>query len=179
MSAGAGRTEGVNAQIFRIDLNVNFFSFRKNRNGDRRSVNASTGLSLRHALHAMHAGFMLQFRIDFLAFNQRDGFLHTADSGFGSIENLHLPALAFGIARIHAQDIGSKQGCFIAAGAGANLQNHVLFIVGILRNQQELEVAVSLFELCLQGFNFDLSQLAHVLIFSSCEFARAGQLFVQ
>src|SRR5207302_10824656 len=94
-----------------------------------RSVNASAGFGLGNALYAMHAGFVLQSGINFVAFDQRNGLLDAADSRFGGVENFHLPALTLGVARVHAQNISSEQRCFITAGAGANFQSHVLFIV--------------------------------------------------
>jgi len=45
-------------------------------------MNSSAGFSLGNALYAMHAGFMLQFRINFVAFDQRDRFLDAANSRF-------------------------------------------------------------------------------------------------
>ena len=49
-----------------------------------------------------------------------------------------LPALALGVTRVTAVDRQERR--FLAAGAGANLEHDVALVVGILRNQQQLEL---------------------------------------
>src|SRR5712672_1907118 len=88
------RTKRIDAQILRVDLDVDLFSFRQHGDGDGRSVNATAGFGLGHTLHAMDAGLVFQTRIDFVAFDQRDRLLQAADSGFRRVEDFHLPALA-------------------------------------------------------------------------------------
>ena len=43
-----------------FQLHFHFVGFRKHRHRNRRSVSASLLLRLRHALHAVHAAFVLQ-----------------------------------------------------------------------------------------------------------------------
>ena len=116
------------------------------------------------ALHTVHSRFVFQSGIDLVAFDQRYCFLEAADSCFRGVENFHLPALAFGIARVHAENVGREQGRFVTAGARSNFQDHILFIVGIAGNQKQFEVGIGLLKLGLQSFNLDPSQLAHLFV---------------
>ena len=93
-----------------------------------------------HALHAVHAAFILQLREDALAFDDGDDFLQSADARLGGREDFHLPALRFGVAGVHAEDFGGEERGFVAAGAGADFEDDVLFVVGILGQQQDLEL---------------------------------------
>ena len=78
LAAGAGRAEGVDAQILGFDLDVDFVGFGKNGDGGGGSVNAALGFRGGHALHAMHAAFVFQLGIDFVALDGGDDFLHAA-----------------------------------------------------------------------------------------------------
>ena len=40
----------------------------------------------------------------------------------------------------HPEEFGGKQRRFVAAGAGPDFEDDVAFVVGILRNQQQLEI---------------------------------------
>ena len=57
---GPRRPEDVDAQILLVDLDIDFLGLRQHRDGRRRGMDAALRLGLRHALHAMHAGFELQ-----------------------------------------------------------------------------------------------------------------------
>ena len=54
LSAGSLRTVGVDAQIVRIDLDLDLVRFGEHGDRDRRGVDPSGRLRRRHALHAMH-----------------------------------------------------------------------------------------------------------------------------
>ena len=47
--------------------------------------------------------------------------------------------MLLGEARVHAEDFGGKERGLVAAGAGADFEDDVLFVVGILGNQQDLD----------------------------------------
>ena len=48
--------------------------------------------------------------------------------------------MLLGEAGIHAEDFGGKERGLIAAGAGANFQNHVLLVVGVLGQKHDLDL---------------------------------------
>src|SRR5262249_2632585 len=79
LSAWPRGTERVNADVLRIDLDLDFVRFRKN--GDRYGggMNASLLFGRRDTLHAMNAAFVFELAIDLVAVDQRDDFLEPAD----------------------------------------------------------------------------------------------------
>ena len=89
LPAGAGRAKRIDAQILGLDLDVNFVRFGQHRHRGRGSVNAALLLGGRDALHAMHAAFIFQLRINFLALNRGHHFLHAADGRRRAFENFH------------------------------------------------------------------------------------------
>ena len=131
-------------------------------------MDAALLLGHRNALHAVHAAFVLELAVDLVAADQRDDFLEPAHGGFAAGGHFHLPALRFAVARVHAEDLGREQGGLVAAGAGADFEHHVLVVVGIFGQQQDLEL---LFELKLLRL-----QLRHLLFGHGFEL---GVLFLQ
>src|SRR5437667_2295314 len=69
LAAGAGGAEGVDAQVFGVNLNVDVFSFGKNSDGYRRGMPSPLLFCFRNALHAMYAAFVFKARIDAIALN--------------------------------------------------------------------------------------------------------------
>ncbi len=102
----------------------------------------------------MHSAFVLELAVDLVAVDQRDDFFEPAHGGFAAGRDFKFPALRFAVARVHAENLGREQGCLIAPGAGANFEHHVLFVVGILGQQQNFEL---LFD--LQFFGLELRHL--------------------
>ncbi len=64
LAAGALRAHGVDLQIVVVDVDVDLLGLRQHRDGRGRGVDAARGFGVRHALHAMHAGFEFQLGID-------------------------------------------------------------------------------------------------------------------
>ncbi len=77
-------------------------------------------------------------------------------------EDLDSPALLLGIARIHAEQIAGKDRRLVAAGAGADLEEHVAPVVGVLGQQHALQVGFKRLKLGLGFGNLLLGHLAHV-----------------
>src|SRR5947209_7868403 len=107
-----------------------------------------------HALHAVHAAFVLELAVHFVAANQRDHFLQPAHWRFAAGRYFKFPALRLAVPRVHAKNLGREQRCLIAAGSGADFEHHVLFVVRILRQQQDLELLLD-----LEFFRFELGHL--------------------
>ena len=55
----------------------------------------------------------------------------STQSGVVGVDDLGLPALALGVARVHSVQIGGKERGLLPAGAGAYFDDRVLFVVGI------------------------------------------------
>ena len=64
--------------------------------------------------------------------------------------------------RVHAEQLGGKQRRFVAAGAGADFEHDVLLVVGILRDQQHLELGDERVAARDERLQLFLRELAHV-----------------
>ena len=78
----------------------------------------------------------------------------------GAFENFHLPALRFGITRVHAEKLAGKKRSFVSAGSGADFEDHVFFVVGILGHEQQFQFALHGFA---AGFELALFVVRHLL----------------
>ena len=162
LSAGAARAERVHAQVLFVDLDVDFLGLGQDGHGDRRGVNPSARFRGGHSLHAVHAALVLQLAVDAAALDRRNDFLEAADAGVVARHDLDAPALPLGELAVHAEQLGREQRRFVAAGAGANLEHHVLFVVRILGHQQLLELANQHLAAPDQRLELLLRQLLHV-----------------
>ena len=140
LAAGSARAEGVDAQILVVDLDVDFLGFGQHRDRRRRGVESSGRFGRRHALHAMDAAFVLQAAVDAASLDGGDDFLEPADAGVAARHHVDAPALALGVLPVHPEQLAGEERGFVAAGAGADLEDDVLLVVGILRDQQDLQL---------------------------------------
>ena len=123
-------------------------------------MNTPLGLGLRHALDTVCAGFVFQLGEDPRAFHGGDDLLETAPFRLGGRDSLHPPAVCFRKTGIHAEQVAGKQGRFIPAGAGANLENDPLVVIGVLGQEQQLDIG---FQLVLLGFETLQLLFGHLL----------------
>ena len=120
---------------------VDFVGFGQHGDGRGRGVDASARLGGGHALHAVHAALVFQLAVDALAFDVDDDFLDAALPGFAERHDLELPALPLGEARVHPIEIAGEERRLFAARAAADFDDDVLLVVGILGQEQHLELA--------------------------------------
>ena len=139
--------------IFRsciADRHVDVFDLGQDGDGRGGGVDAAGGFGVRHALHAMHAGFEFQFRERAAPADLGDDFLEAADAAGAFGHDFGFPALLGGVALIHAeQDAGEQRG-LVAAGAGADFENDVAVIHRILRNEMDADLLLELVAARLQ-----------------------------
>src|SRR5205085_10676070 len=128
-------------------------------------MNATLLFGCWNTLHAVHATLVFHPRIDAIALNEGDYFFQATDAGLRSIQHFDLPALSFRIARVHAKHLSSKKGSLVASGSRPDLQNHVFFIVGILRQQENLQFFFNLMQPNLQIVELLLGVGAYFRIF--------------
>ena len=162
LPAGAARAERVDAQIFLVDLDVDLFSLGQDRHRRRRRVDASARFRGRDALHTVDAALVLQLAVHPAALDRRDAFLEPADAGVAARHHVDLPALPLGVLAVHPEQLAGEQGRLVAARAGADLEDDVLLIVGILRDEKDLQIADEGVAPGGEGFQLFLRQLAHV-----------------
>ena len=139
LAAGAARAEGVDAQVLGLDLHVDLLGLGQDRHRGGRGMDAAAGLGIGHALHAVDAALVLEPAVDPVALDADD---HLADalSHLAQRHHLHLPALAFGEAAVHPEEIGGEVAGLLAAGAGADLEDDVLLVVRVLGQEQHLDL---------------------------------------
>ncbi len=90
----------------------------------------------------MAAGFELEARIGALAADAGDHLAIATQFGLAGGNEVHLPALFFGVAAVHAQQIGGKQRRLVAAGAGTDFQKQVALVVGVAWQECRLQGAL-------------------------------------
>jgi hypothetical protein len=146
-----------------------------------------------YALHAVHAAFIFQFRVDFVALNGSDDFLEAAQGRRRALEDFDFPSQSFRVARIHAEEFGGEESGFVAARSGANFHDDAFLFEGIFREEQELQFALGgflargefLFFLLRHLFHFGVIRLyehlvrASKILFDLLEFAVLGDNFAQ
>jgi hypothetical protein len=113
-------------------------------------------------VHAMHAAFVFQLGINLAALNRGDDFLHPAHGRRRTFEHLHAPALRFRVARVHAEEFAGEERRLVAAGAGADLDDHVLLVVRVLGDQQEFQFALHGFPPRCECVLFIVRHLLHL-----------------
>jgi hypothetical protein len=101
-----------------------------------------------------------------------DDLLVAAEVGLARRHDLHLPALAFGVAAVHAQQVAGEQRRLVAAGAGADLEEQVALVVGVARQQGALQIGLQLGDAGLAGGEHRVRQCAHLGVGE--QFARGG-----
>jgi len=120
LDALAARSAGahhVDAQLLRVDLDVDLVGFGHHRDRDGRGVDASLRFGRRHALDAVYAALVLQAAEDAVAGDRRDDFLHAARAALRHRQQLDLPAAAFGVARVHSKEIAGEERRLLPSGA--------------------------------------------------------------
>src|SRR6185503_9101379 len=69
----------------------------------------------------------------------RDHFLVAAELGVALRDDLDLPPLALGIARVHAEQVAGEQRRLVAAGPRAHCEEQVAVVVRVARQQRFLQ----------------------------------------
>jgi hypothetical protein len=164
-----------------IDLNIDFFRLWEHRNRDGGGVDAALSFRLRHSLDAVDARFVAEFRVNGVALDHRDRFLDAADTGVGDLHDLHLPAQSFGVAGVHPQHFCCEKRRFVAASSRTDLEDNVLLVVRVLRQQEHFQGLFGLGEVGLYLVDLSLRHLAHLRIIAGCvqELPSSGKPFLQ
>ena len=103
-----------------FDVDVDLLGLGQHGDGGGGGVDAALRFGLGHALHAVDAAFVLEPRVGAVAADLEHDFLEAALFRLGRAQDLGLPALALGVARVHAVELGGEERRFFAARAGAD-----------------------------------------------------------
>jgi hypothetical protein len=148
-------SEGIDLHVGRLDL-----GHHRDRRGG--GVDASLRLGRGHALHAMAAGLELELRIGAVADDARDHFLVAAGVARALGDDLHLPAVALGEARVHAEEVAREERALVAARARADFEEEVALVVGIARQEHPLHLRFEGGEALAARANLVLGEFPHV-----------------
>ena len=131
LAAGARRAERVDAQVGRIDRDVgDRIGFRQHGDRARRRVDAALRLGLRHALHAMAARLELELRIRAVRRRCARSLPCSRRARDGDSDTIStFQPLPLGVARVHPEEVAGEQRRLVAAGAGADFEEHVALVV--------------------------------------------------
>src|ERR1041384_4370372 len=163
-ASGPGGAHDVDLQILGVDIYLDLVRFGQHRDGDSGGVNAPGALRDRDALHAVHAALELEPAVSALALDEQNNFFESAQAGRVRAHDLDAPAAVLGVARVHARELGREQCRLVAAGAGANLKDHVPAVVGVFRQQKVFEARFELFFALAEQRELLLRHLAHRLV---------------
>ena len=134
------RTVGVDAQIVRIDGHLDLLCLRQDSDRHRRGVDAPAGLGDGNALDAMRPALILEFTVCTGTADEKGDLLEPADLCRIAAEHLGAPTLSLGVACIHAKETRSKKCRLLAAHTAANLDNDILIIVRVARQEEDRQL---------------------------------------
>ena len=131
----------IDPQILVVDLHIDLFGLGQHGNRRRGRVDPPARLSHGHALDAVDAALEFEPGEHALALDRRDRFLEATRIGRGGRDQLDPPALRFGIALVHPEQIAREQSRLVAAGAGADLEHRRALVGRVARQQRQRQSA--------------------------------------
>ena len=137
---GPRRAVDVDLQVALVDLDLGVLRFRHHSDGRGRRVDASGGLGLGHALHAMRAALELEDRVRAIALDREHAFLQPAAVVRVRLDLLELEPAALGVALQHPLQLGRPERRLVAADALADLDDHVLVVGRVALGERELQL---------------------------------------
>ena len=137
LAARAGRAVDLHLDVLRPEVHIGLLHLRQDGDRRRGRVHPPAGLRLGHALHAVHAGLELQPGIGPRAADHEVRLLDAAKLRLAVVQKLHGPAARGGIETVHPEQAVRKQGALLAAHAGTDLEDDILFVVRIMGQQQD------------------------------------------
>ncbi len=137
LPAGAGRAVDVDLEVVRVDLDLDLLRLRHHGDGRGRGVDAAGALRLGDALHAVRAALPLEDRVGAVALDGEDDLLEAAAVRRARLELLDLEAAPLGVAREHPVDVTCPERGLVAADALAHLDDHVLAIGRVGRDERQ------------------------------------------
>src|SRR5690606_25789282 len=118
LAAGPAGPVGVDLDILGPDFHFYILHLGEDGHGGRGGVDAAGRLGDGHPLHPVDTAFKLQAAVGVGTGDFYNDFPDAAPVRFVEGDDLRAPVVALGVAQVHAQQVGGKQGGFIAAGPG-------------------------------------------------------------
>lgn len=127
----------------------------------RGGLDAALGLGLGNALDTVHAGLELHDGVDAVTLDlELDGLKAAGLAGTG-IEHGGLPAARLAKALVHLVQVAGEDGRLVATGGRADLDDGILVVVGVARDEHVLDIFLELGKLSLV---FGDVHLEHLLL---------------
>ena len=162
LTARTGCAEGVDAQIGGVQLDVfEFVRFGHDGNGAGGGVDTALAFGGGNALYAVAARFEFQTAVRPESDDAGDDFFIAAQLAFIGGNDFDLPAVAFGVAAVHTQQIACKQRGFVAARSGAYFDEDVFVVVGVFGQQQFLQFGIERVDFGFCRFDFFGGKVFH------------------
>ena len=141
LAARARRALDVDPEVAGlVDLHLDLVHLGQDDDGRSARVDAAAGLRRRDALHAMDAALELEPAVGAVAGDLEDRLLDAADAGLVEAHEVRVEPVLQGIPGVHPQELGREQRRLLAAGAGPDLHDDVAVVVGIARDERDLEI---------------------------------------
>ena len=112
----------------------------------------------------MGAGLVLEARPGVVALHHEGDVAEAAHVGRLARQGLDLPPVQVGVALVHVEEVGGPEVALLAALAAADLDDHVLAVVGVAGHEQLAQPRVELGELGLLGPDLVGQVVAHLVV---------------
>ncbi len=122
-------------------------------------MDAALGFGGGDALDAVDAAFVFEAFEDVVAGDAEDDFFEATEVGGAAVHVFDFPAATFGVAGVHAVEVGGEEGGFVAAGTGANFDDRVAGVGGVGRGEAKMDFAGEDFFLGLEEVDFFAGEL--------------------
>jgi hypothetical protein len=134
LPARARRAVDVDLEVVGVDLDVDLLGLGEHGDGGGGCVDAALRLGLGHALHAVGPALELEHRVRAVAAD-----LHRVGA-VGGVERLGGEAAALRVAGEHAEQVAGPQARLLAAGAAADLDDHVLVVARVALDHRDADL---------------------------------------
>jgi hypothetical protein len=123
-----------------MDLHLDFLHLGHDHNRRRRGMDPPATFRLRHTLDTVRAPLELEVAESAPPFDGDDDLPEPAQTARARGEHLGLPTHSLRVAGIHPEEVTSKERRLFAARAGTDLDDRVLLVVRILRQEHQDEL---------------------------------------
>ena len=162
LTACTARAEGVPLDFAFVDLHVERLCLGQHGHGGSAGVDSSLRLGDGDTLHAMHARLVLEDAIDSFAGDVEDDFLVATGSTFAETRDRDFPTFHLAEFRVHAEEVAGKERSLVATCSAADFHRHVLAVLGVGRDEQQLDFLLQLRDALFAGRSLLASHLLHV-----------------